>query len=109
MKFAKIVETETGWSDWILPSKRGYKIACCDCGLVHDFEFEAIEVSRKPGGWTTILAVLSPATYWLRFRARRNERLTAAQRASQVLRESREIIREERGDPERIAARFAAR
>lgn len=78
MKFAKVQETETGWSDWILPTpRRSYKMACCDCGLVHDMEFDAVEVSRKRGGWTTVLAVLDPSRNWLRFRARRNDRLTA--------------------------------
>lgn len=25
--------------DWIQPIKRGYKMACCDCGLVHVLNF----------------------------------------------------------------------
>jgi hypothetical protein len=85
VKFAKVVETETGWSDWILPTpRRSYKMACCDCGLVHDLQFEAVEVRRKRGGWTHILNILDPATHWLRFRARRNDRLTAGQRDDDV-------------------------
>jgi hypothetical protein len=28
--------------EWIAPVKRGYKMACCDCGLVHKINFEHI-------------------------------------------------------------------
>lgn len=28
-----------GWCDWITPLSEKHKIACCDCGLVHLFEF----------------------------------------------------------------------
>lgn len=27
------------WSRWVQPVRRGYKMACCDCGLVHDVDF----------------------------------------------------------------------
>lgn len=25
--------------EWIQPIRKGYKLCCCDCGLVHKFEF----------------------------------------------------------------------
>lgn len=25
--------------EWVQPIRRGYKMACCDCGLVHVFDF----------------------------------------------------------------------
>ncbi len=28
-----------GWSDWITPRARGYRLGCCDCGLVHEMDF----------------------------------------------------------------------
>lgn len=28
--------------EWIRPVKRGYKFACCDCGLVHRIDFEHV-------------------------------------------------------------------
>lgn len=31
-----------GWTKYIKPIMKGYKIACCDCGLVHKFEFKII-------------------------------------------------------------------
>lgn len=26
-------------NEWVFPKRRGYKMACCDCGLVHDVDF----------------------------------------------------------------------
>lgn len=31
-------ENEDGFSDWIRPLE-GYRMACCDCGLVHHLQF----------------------------------------------------------------------
>lgn len=28
--------------EWVRPVKRGYKLACCDCGLVHRVDFDHI-------------------------------------------------------------------
>ena len=25
--------------EWVQPIRKGYKMACCDCGLVHVFDF----------------------------------------------------------------------
>ena len=25
--------------EWVQPRRRGYKLACCDCGLVHRLDF----------------------------------------------------------------------
>lgn len=56
-KFRREIEGENGWSDWIHPLG-GYKISCCDCGLVHDLEFRIDDENK------------------LNFRARRNTRST---------------------------------
>ena len=32
--------------EWIRPVKRGYKMACCDCGLVHRLDFEHVRWGR---------------------------------------------------------------
>lgn len=29
--------------DWIEPIKEGYKMACCDCGLVHTVNFRIVK------------------------------------------------------------------
>lgn len=33
------VKHPAGWSGWIHPIMEGYKLSCCDCGLVHEMEF----------------------------------------------------------------------
>ena len=36
-----------GWSDWQQPRRKGYRMGCCDCGLVHLMDFRVIK--RKDG------------------------------------------------------------
>ncbi len=36
---------DDGWSDWIHPLP-GYRMACCDCGLVHRMEFDIDDEGR---------------------------------------------------------------
>ena len=55
------IEGDDGWSRWIQPIETGYRMSCCDCGLVHAMEFR-IEGDR------------------VQFRARRHDRSTAAVR-----------------------------
>lgn len=50
-------------NEWIRPIRKGYRMRCCDCGLVHELDFAII---RHGSGRKVI------------FRARRNERATAA-------------------------------
>jgi hypothetical protein len=59
--FNKLVANSDGWSDWQSPIHKGYKLSCCDCGLVHDFEFR---IRGK----------------WIEFRCRRNNLSTAGVR-----------------------------
>lgn len=35
-------EEEDGWTVWIRPPKypRYFKLGCCDCGLIHNVQFE---------------------------------------------------------------------
>lgn len=32
-----------GWSRWVYPVMKGYKMTCCDCGLVHDVDFRVTD------------------------------------------------------------------
>lgn len=32
-----------GWSRWIRPITSGYKLTCCDCGLVHEMDFRVTD------------------------------------------------------------------
>lgn len=46
---------------WVQPRRRGYKMACCDCGLVHTLDFRIVHGRAQ-------------------FRAFRNERSTGQMR-----------------------------
>lgn len=39
MRYEKHTVDRGGRTDWIQPIRRGYKMACCDCGLVHKIDF----------------------------------------------------------------------
>jgi hypothetical protein len=47
---------------WVNPKRRGFKMACCDCGLVHDVDFR---ISKTAQG------------NQIQMRMRRNRRSTA--------------------------------
>jgi hypothetical protein len=38
-KYQRVFEEENRWSNWIQPIPQGYKMSCCDCGLVHELNF----------------------------------------------------------------------
>ena len=35
---------------WVHPKMRGYLMACCDCGLVHEMQFKAIVITKRMRG-----------------------------------------------------------
>ena len=49
---------DDGWSRWVTPLMEGYKLCCCDCGLVHTMDFRVTDGEVE-------------------FRVRRNNRSTA--------------------------------
>jgi hypothetical protein len=72
-KYFKHPVNEDGWTDWYIPggqddlaSEKGYKLACCDCGLVHQIQFQI-----KP---------IDDGGHYITMRAKRDERATAAHR-----------------------------
>lgn len=74
-KYVNITQdTPRHWSKWVTPRTRGYKLACCDCGLVHDMEHKVLlkggeQLDRRKGQ--------------IKFRVRRNIKATAAMRRTQ--------------------------
>ena len=64
-----------GWSDW-QHIRKGYRMACCDCGLVHNIEVFAARKSKVKArpGYITRGKKFSGALVLLR--AARNERST---------------------------------
>lgn len=73
MKFKAINALKSGWTRWQMPVMRGYLMACCDCGLVHEMEFEAVLVGRKKTNGYIEVESLDPSKYRVRMRARRAE------------------------------------
>lgn len=57
-KYKKVSEGE-----WVQPKMKGYKMMCCDCGLVHIMNFKIVHNGKK-----------------VRLQAFRDERKTAASR-----------------------------
>ena len=56
--------------EWVQPIRKGYKMACCDCGLVHKLDFKI----EKSGNRRFIL-----------FRASRDNRATGQTRRHKPL------------------------
>lgn len=40
-------EFEEGPDGWIRPIRKGYKMMCCDCGLVHKIDFRLIKDGKR--------------------------------------------------------------
>jgi hypothetical protein len=64
---------QDGWTNWILPQRR-YRLACCDCGLVHDVEWRVVAVTKRNRGYA--VQRINPARCRVQFRVRRNNRST---------------------------------
>lgn len=32
---------------WVRPKRRGYKMMCCDCGLIHRLDFRLVREGRR--------------------------------------------------------------
>jgi hypothetical protein len=68
-----LCETEYQQADsdvWIKPVMSGYKMKCCDCGLVHEIDFRVLEMLEEhPDGSRTVSTVESG--YEVEIRARR--------------------------------------
>jgi len=40
VRFHRETKNNDEWTEWIMPKQPIYKMMCCDCGLVHDIEFD---------------------------------------------------------------------
>lgn len=79
-KYVKEVELEDGWTREVIPVMNGYKMACCDCGLVHDINFVATKIIEALPDGRFKYKHLPKDKYGVALRARRNNRATAAKR-----------------------------
>lgn len=62
------------------PNMRGYKMQCCDCGLVHKMDFIAVRVTRKNKGGTFCYVDLPRRKYRVIFKVWRDNRATGQTR-----------------------------
>jgi hypothetical protein len=66
--------------DQVTPKMRGYKMCCCDCGLVHKMDFDVLKVTKKFKDGSYRAVEMSPTTYRVRITPSRDYRATAAVR-----------------------------
>lgn len=59
------------------PVMRGYKMSCCDCGLVHVIDFTAVQVTRRNRDGSWHYRELDPKKFRVVFSADRHNRATA--------------------------------
>lgn len=65
--------------EWVQPKMSGYKMACCDCGLVHNLNFRVISREKdEEEGPDKIV----------QFQVFRNNRATAGMRSADARRKS---------------------
>ena len=76
MRYPTIMQKDAkSYSRWICPSAK-YRLACCDCGLVHDLQFRIVTRGRASK------LHFDGRNTQVQFRVRRNNRSTAAIRRS---------------------------
>jgi len=67
------------WCEWIYPHMDDYRLACCDCGLVHQMQLKVIRVKHLSN--KDMLVKDSKSTsLGVAFRAKRHQRATAQTR-----------------------------
>ena len=54
--------------EWVQPISRGYLLTCCDCGLVHSFDFRVVKNGSRG-------ATIQSPSYHAQFRAYRAAKL----------------------------------
>lgn len=74
MKYAQhTVNARSGWTKFISPKMKGYKIKCCDCGLVHEMDFRVVKYKSKE---SLEYKVIADKNTQVHFRARREIKKT---------------------------------
>jgi len=68
--------------EWVNPIMKGYKLVCCDCGLVHKMDFRVFvkEKKFKDGSYIEGKIGKGASKLFASFRCWRDNRATAAHR-----------------------------
>lgn len=64
----------------VLPNMKGYRMSCCDCGLVHRLDFEVFEITGRSASGTFTVKDMPSDKVQVGFRAYRDERATGQKR-----------------------------
>jgi hypothetical protein len=75
-----------GWSAEVYPvMHKPYRMACCECGLVHDIRFKVNRVTARHTGGSFDCEELDPEEYRVSMQVRRNNRSTAQLRRHRTI------------------------
>lgn len=70
LKFKQQIPLKDGWCDWVYPKKdETFLFKCCDCGLVHELEFNSFIEGKRSRGIFEVIEL--PKVIRTMFRARR--------------------------------------
>lgn len=75
-KYPVMIELDDGYSEWIQPEMDHYRMACCDCGLVHNMQFKVMRVKEDLGDGFKDVRPTKEGQFVVQFRVSRNERAT---------------------------------
>ena len=62
----------------VFPEMDGYKMRCCDCGLVHKIDFRAVKIVKRFDNGTFAYKTLDTEKYGVELTAWRDNRATSA-------------------------------
>lgn len=77
-RYKKKIVSKNNWTQWEMPRMRGYRWACCDCGLIHNMDFRVLRVYGHVG--KNILMAKVVSGFRIEFRVKRNNRATGQMR-----------------------------
>lgn len=73
--------------EWVHPCMKGYKLVCCDCGLVHILDFGVFTKGKKLKNGSYIVDNDNVKGHFAKFRVFRDNRATAAHRREKAKRD----------------------
>ncbi|MGA3803742.1 hypothetical protein ACI2T7_03565 [Ralstonia nicotianae] len=94
-----MVANEDGWCDWQFPIHRGYKMQCCDCGLVHDVEFDVVKIVEHGPDGTWRFEDVGDPNYRVALRMKREAAQQQAEHVGQACGDSAEHVGIQQAEP----------
>jgi hypothetical protein len=72
--------TQDGWTDWQSPVMKGYLMQCCDCGLIHEMDFQVVRyVGEKDSSGNQMCDPINDIDIQALFRCKRRDDLSSPQ------------------------------